>query len=786
MDGWSVTRRSLLAGTAATTLLQAGSGAAAVAKRSRGPKAPAIAFANHEIAAAAKATKTPEPQVSYQLDSKLGAEGYRISGAPSTALRITAGDVAGAMYAGLDVAEAIRLGTLALIADDKIHEPFVQKRGLKFNIPLDLRTPSYSDGSTSARANIPEVWTRSFWATFLDEMARDRYNVLTLWSLHPFPSMVKVPEFPDVALDDVWRSRKPLGPEPFEIRGLNAVPPEYLADHEIVKTITIDQKIAFWRDVMQMAQDRGVAVYVFTWNVFTYGVCGKYGIDDSITNPQTIAYMRASVRELVTTYPLLAGIGITAGENLPSGNAKITQEQWLWQAYGEGVRDALKKQPGRRVEMIHRFHETEGGEIERNWNGYPGYPETFTFSYKYSIAHMYSAVNPPFIVEALPYISERQKTWLTVRNDDIYSFRWGDPDFAREYILNMPPQDKLVGFYMGPDGYCWGRDFLDKATAGQDLGEARPLVMQKQWYSFNMWGRLAFDPTLPNAHFEAMLRARFPTVDANTLFAASSTSSKIIPQVSRCFWKDIDLTWLPEACAYTQEHGVRGTRFYTVVDFMNGAPMPGTDILSIRRWRYRLLNAQAVDGTTPLDCAAALTGLADTTDQLVDRIEARSRPAAGSELASTLGDYRALAHLGRYYAEKISGACDLALVDASGRPDQRASAVAHLTAALDSWKRYAAVRNGQYLPNFYNRIGWVDLEQLTASAAKDIDIAQSWVPGTLTFDPNAPESRWDKIIQKRVSRGIASGEGAARLAIVGPEPVGYDGSLKTRSRQSRQ
>jgi hypothetical protein len=41
-------------------------------------------------------------------------------------------------------------------------------------------------------------------------MARHRYNVLSLWSLHPFPSLVKVPEFPDVALDDVWRTRAKL------------------------------------------------------------------------------------------------------------------------------------------------------------------------------------------------------------------------------------------------------------------------------------------------------------------------------------------------------------------------------------------------------------------------------------------------------------------------------------------------------------------------------------------------------------------------------------------------
>ena len=39
------------------------------------------------------------------------------------------------------------------------------------------------------------------------QLARDRYNFVSLWNLHPFPSMVKVPEYPDVALNDVWRSK---------------------------------------------------------------------------------------------------------------------------------------------------------------------------------------------------------------------------------------------------------------------------------------------------------------------------------------------------------------------------------------------------------------------------------------------------------------------------------------------------------------------------------------------------------------------------------------------------
>ncbi len=691
-----------------------------------------VRFAQSEIAAAA-ANRLGTPPVVFKTDPALGPQAYRIAHGADDTLVVTGGDATGTMYGGLDVAEALRLGPAAMAAlrsDTRLHVPHIAQRGIKFNIPLDLRTPSYSDGSDNARANIPEMWSRDFWVTFFDEMARHRYNVLSLWSLNPFPSMVRVPEFPDVALDDVWRSRAPLGPVPLDGTGKNNVPPAFLADHEVVKKITMDEKIAFWRDVMQLAADRGVAVYVFTWNVFPYGAEPKYGITADMSNRTTIAYYRASVRELVKTYPLLAGIGITAGENMPN-NPDFTKEQWLWATYGEGVRDALKDTPERTFNLIHRFHQTAPGEIARNWQGYPGYPATFTFSYKYSVAHMYSSTKPPFIAEVIPYLKDGMKTWLTVRNDDIYSFRWGDPDYAREYIQNLPPPAQLAGFYMGPDGFIWGRDFLDRELAGQSLGAQRPLVMQKQWYAFMLWGRLAYDPTLPDSIFQETLGVRFPGVDAATLFAASNAASKIIPQVTRLFWGDMDIRWFPEANA----RNVRGTHFYTVTEFMNGITMPGTGIINIREWRRRLLDQQPLAAISPLEVADSLEGEANQALGLVARLRNNPLSKANRELRLTLGDYEAMAQLGRYYAEKIRGACNLALFDASRQPEQQAGAIAHLERALVAWKNYAAVRDAQYLPGFYSRIGWIDITALAAGAAKDIELARMWQPGSLKSDP---------------------------------------------------
>ena len=77
-------------------------------------------------------------------------------------ITVRGADAAGAMYGGLDIAEAIRTGTLDSLKDSD-HTPHIAQRGIKFNIPLDLRTPSYTDCSDAAQANIPEMWEREFW-----------------------------------------------------------------------------------------------------------------------------------------------------------------------------------------------------------------------------------------------------------------------------------------------------------------------------------------------------------------------------------------------------------------------------------------------------------------------------------------------------------------------------------------------------------------------------------------------------------------------------------------------
>jgi len=299
-------------------------------------------------------------------------------------------DAAGVMYGGLELAEVIAVGGLSAIQDDD-QNPYMAKRGTKFNCPLDLRTPSYSDMSDAAQKNIYEMWSWDFWTDYIDHLARFRYNHISLWSLHPFPSMVKVPGYEKVALNDVLRSTSQFK-EKYSGLGIGLVDDKMLSQTETLHKLTIDQKIDFWRRVMAYAKARNVEFWVITWNIFSYGTNGQYGITDDINNATTRDYFRKSVKQMILTYPDLAGIGLAPGENMRKHKSEA-KEDWAFETYGQGVLDAVAEDPDRKVMFIHRQHDSHVPPILERFKPLIDNPNVeFIFSFKYAKAHVYSCL----------------------------------------------------------------------------------------------------------------------------------------------------------------------------------------------------------------------------------------------------------------------------------------------------------------------------------------------------------------------------------------------------------
>jgi hypothetical protein len=392
---------------------------------------PAGTAANTLLSSQGKTVPTLEAQ----------AFALRVAAGATTSWFAVGGDETGVLYGALEIAERIRLsGPLAVSETEQ--KPYLLRRGIKFNWPLDARTPSYTDPGHAGALGVATVWDMEFWKTQLDEMARSRMNCLSLWNLHPFPSIVKVPDYLSVALADV-KTTFARTKKPYNLRGMDFVDADVLNDLVHVKTISIDEKIVFWQTVMAYAKSRGIETYFFTWNMFVYGADGKQGITESQTNATTTDYYRKSVLQTLRTYPDLAGFGITSGENLEGD-----KEGWLWSTYGLGIADYMKENPARKIRLIHRQHEGSLADITAKWQDFKG---TFDMSYKYSQAHAYSSTKPGFMNTFVAGLPAGMKTWLTIRNDDFYYFRFGDPEFIRAYLKGVP-QPKVEGFYYGPDG----------------------------------------------------------------------------------------------------------------------------------------------------------------------------------------------------------------------------------------------------------------------------------------------------------------------------------------------
>jgi len=167
------------------------------------------------------------------IDPSIGSEGFEIRRATfhdQSMLVVLAPDESGAMYGTLELAEQLQIhGKLSEIPECT-KTPKFSFRALKFNLPWS----SYRNNK-SFELQKETVRDLAFWEKFLDMMVENRYNVLTLWSVHPFPYMIRTAHFPKAT--------------PF-------------SDSEL-----LDWK-EYWTKLFRMAKDRGIETYLVTWNIF--------------------------------------------------------------------------------------------------------------------------------------------------------------------------------------------------------------------------------------------------------------------------------------------------------------------------------------------------------------------------------------------------------------------------------------------------------------------------------------------------------------------------------------
>lgn len=661
---------------------------------------------------------------------ELGPQAFAVrcaaGGAACVRCVVVGGDGAGVLYGALHLIDAARVAAaraggapaLPLLAAAG-GAPHIEKRGLKLNAPLDARTPSYCDCGDNAQANIATMWDAEFWPEYFDAMVRMRMNALSIWNNHPFPSLTAVPEFPDIGYDDVMRANlsdaawRTFNSKTCSAPSGNAGTSPAVQDHlqRVGGPLPLAAKVAFWRNVTGAAAALGIDVIFMTWSVMT--ALAGHGMPGDATDA-TAAYTRAATRALLATYPDIAGVGITAGENM-TGLDDADKEKWLWEGTGLGVNDAAAAAPARNITLIHRVWQTELSDIVPVFAGLNP-SVAFDFAFKYCGARCYTTPTPKIWADArieLPAGSASRFFW-NLRNDDIFQLRWGDVEFLRALIVGLPGANITRGFWVGSDGWAWAREF----TSLRPRTPVRALEIDKHWLVHSAWGLLGYDPATPSEVFAAAAAARYPEAPSGAyVLAMSANASAVVPLINQFYWQEWDFQWNAETCARSAGGAVNDSSFVTVDDFRTHTPLAGSGMISVQDF----VDKNKTDGMTPLAVADALDAAAAATLAAVAGVA----PGANVDLAEALGDFTAFAYLGRYYARKIRGAVALERFEhAGGGAAAQAAAVAALTDAGAEWRAYAAAMEAQYAPVVvYSRTGLAVRSELQAAVDNDVAVA---------------------------------------------------------------
>ena len=650
---------------------------------------------------------------------KLYEQGYHLFTIeqPKKVHWVIGADNNGAMYGGLQLAEYIKLYGVEK-SHNETKNPYIKRRGIKINIPLDKRAPSYDDEGDAARSNIKHMWDFDFWTEYIDALTRNNYNVLSLWNCHPFNAMCKIPGYPDVAIEDVH-----------DYNGL-------------VKKISIDEKIEFWTQVFNYAKDRGFKIFWFNWNVFGYGAIGKYGIEEHPDNEAFTEYSRKALYHFLKTYPQIDAFGVSAGENF-KGLASIEREAWMRKTWGAAVEDIKRDYPERDIFFIHRYLMSGTDPIMAHFSDLKVHMD---FSFKYIVGHMYGHVAPTLIWDKgiIRDIEERNmKTWLNIRNDDMFYFRWGDISYARNYIYNFPDKDKyLQGYYLGTDGYVFGKTFTFKEHFSE-LNDK--LEIDKHWFNFMLFGKLGYDPEIPDSYFIDQLQHRFSETNAQLLYEAWQTASQIVPSVTAANWSQNDDSWYIEGCF--SNRGI-----VNLATFSRRTPQNGAPIYSISEYVNRLEKGLPMELQTPPETAKQLRDLSDKALELLPKIE-RSE---NKELKSLLLDIEAFARLGYYYAHKFEGAVLY-------QQKEYEAATLKMQEAKELWTEYTNTVSSQYINQHLSRMNfaknharkdssdnWFSWEESIQRCDYDIELAinKPRIAIIKKADNKAPSGALIKVLQQ--------------------------------------
>ena len=642
------------------------------------------------------------------LDTTQPAESFRVV-ADGKTLVIAGGDARGLVYGALAVAEQVRNGTPPAKLLSFSEKPALAFRGIKFNTPWDTYRPS-----SALDQHFETARDLKFWEDFLDMMVENRFNAVSLWTMHPFTYMIRPKNFPEASK---WSGAQ-------------------LAEWQHL-----------YREIFHLAKERGLDTYVVFWSIFVSEEFSKaHGVAKQNFYPHyyvpgdtsdiTKRYLRESVAQMLEEYPDLDGIGVSHGEGM-AGMTPLQRQQFVDEVFIAGALEARRAQP---VKLIHRVPFSSGlssgpgvsadvekvtraamERLEHKFSGPIWVEMKFNWSHGHSTPKLVKVHGGPLGDTYFNPPPSNYKVVWQVRNEDFFALRWGVPDFIRQHIALNGVQDYVGGYFVGSETYIPALDYFSVKKPSWKW------AFERQWLFYKLWGRLLYDPKTPDTVFQSAFTRRHGP-KARSLLQAYALASNTQLRLASLYDSRWDFTLYSEGMLALQGELTR----YIGIDALIKQPVMDPAYVSVAD--YVKATSEGASFSADRITPPKLIDLLEHDNREALRLVANIDTAGNPSLMYEVADVKAWANLGLHLAAKLRGALALQKFRQSGDLQQQTEAVEHLQRALGFWDAliritrpiYRDMKLTHYNGNAFdanpdNLFHW---ERIRPEVAADIEVAR--------------------------------------------------------------
>lgn len=637
----------------------------------------------------------------FKLQPKeIKSEGFQILNKENDTYLIAA-DEAGFMYGILELKDQLKLYGVNSKFKEKTENPHFSFRAVKFNLPWS----SYRIGE-SLHLHMKTVKDTVFWEGYLDMMAENRLNALTLWNLHPFTFMVQPEKFPEAT----------------QFTG------QEFKDWQ-----------TFWRTLFKMAKDRCIETYIVNWNIIaspglteTHNVANykddlewHYGFTPADTSQVIVDYMRETITQTINEYPNLTGLGVSIGERM-----KMPMEdamKWVKSTFVEGMKNADRK-----VKFIHRAPFKVEPEIAREYiESYTDTKGPIIMEFKFNWSHGHSTPNLAITHGGSvsdqywnPKPSNYKMAWM-MRNEDFIMLNWGNTEFIKEHIAVNDFPDITMGYFIGSETYIPAKEYRMHPDSKYNWKYA----YEKDWEFYQMWGRLMYNPKLADTYFIQNFKQKYGDEVGQPLFDALQLGSEMPLRFSTFYKGTWDFTIYAEGFLNGKQlyrNYKEAEDAFIRIDEMITHPTLDPLYLNIDAYNNLKLSKKEIEETqvTPLEIADEMEANGMKILSLCAQMEGKAVKDLDN-FNIEVNDVKAWAHLSLYFADKIMAGIYLDEAIKTKNQGKKVQAIDYLNKASKHWLNLIdATQQYQEVSLLHIRSFKFSWDMYYPRVLKDIEIAQ--------------------------------------------------------------